>query len=206
MKSNKLLVSFIVVLSIIIIVLIILFGIAVLKGREKLYDKEESNSKVINESVIEFLNPIISDSTQPYYNLLDAYNLTDEEVFKNIIKYLYVNNIYTKEEDKYIFKQSDIKKYAYIYLMKNDFTYISNNTNFTYNSNNKTFISKMDYDMFDEKKVLNKSIDIYEKTESYIYVRYEIEIYDTSKINQKYDITIRNDNNDFMITKIITKQ
>ena len=171
---------------------------------KKPYDKEDSNSKITNELVIEFLDSVVSNSSSPYYNLLESNNLTDEEMFEYIINYLYSKDMYTKENDSYVFKQSDIRKIASTYLMDDNYTYIPTNINFTYNSNNKTFTSKLD-NVLSSSKTSTSSIDIYEKTESYIYVTYELETYGAHKEKYKYDITIENDNNDFKIKKVITK-
>ena len=205
MKNNKLLIGFIVILSTVIVILIILFGIAIMKDREKPYEKEESTSVIVNEKTMDFLSTITSKSGESYYNVIESYNKSDEEVLTSIISYLYANNIYTTKNNKYVFKQSDIKRYAELYLMKEDFNYITTNQDIEYDSKNKEFIIDANYKFLGEEAILFNSIDIYQKTEDTVYVLFDIDgsyINSGEKIKNRYDITIKYNNNDFKIVNI----
>ena len=202
-KTNGFLVFIIITISILIIGLIVLLGLSLTHDRKKPYDKDESTSILVNEGTMNFLDSIVSKNNKPYYNILDLYDKTDEEIFIGLINYLYANNIYTIKDNTYIFKQSDIKKYASMYLMKDEFNYIPINPNIKYESN--TFIIKSDYKFLDEEAILFNSIDIYEKTEDKIYVLYDIDgryVTSNKSINEKYNITIYYNNNNYRIVNI----
>ena len=205
MKNNKLLIFFITVISITTIVLIVLLGIALLRNNKKPYEKEESTSIIVNEKTMDFLSVITSKSGDSYYNIIESYNKSDEEVFTGIINYLYANNIYTTKNNKYVFKQSDINKYAELYLMKEDFNYITTNKDIEYDSKNKEFSIDTNYKFLDEEAILFNSIDIYQKTEDTVYVLFDIDgsyISSGKKIKKRYDITIKYNNDDFKIVNI----
>ena len=201
-RVNRILISIIVFLTIVIIGLVVLLVLTLTNVKEKPFAKEESVDKITNERVIELLSTTTSLSGEDYYNVLEVSNKTDEEIFDTIILYLYANNIYTKENNEYVFKQSDIIKYAKKYIMKENFNYITQNTNFRYDGVNNTFISSMQFEI-NRKAVLLKSIEIYEKSETTAHVIYELEgsyIDDYSRISNKYNITV--DTNDYKIINI----
>ena len=201
-RVNRILISIIVFLTIVIIGLVVLLVLTLTNVKEKPFAKEESVDKITNERVIELLSTTTSLSGEDYYNVLEVSNKTDEEIFDTIILYLYANNIYTKENNEYVFKQSDIIKYAKKYMMKENFNYITQNTNFRYDGVNNTFISSMQFET-NRKAVLLKSIEIYEKSETTAHVIYELEgsyIDDYSRISNKYNITV--DTNDYKIINI----
>lgn len=203
MKNNKFLIVLIAILSMITIVLIILLGITILNKNKNSYDKEESVDNIINEKILSFLEPATSKSGEPYYNILECVDRDDEEIFALVINYLYGNNLYTKTEDGYIFKQSDIIKYARTYMLKDNFDFITRSSNYKYDSKNKTFTSPIYVE--GEKTTLIKSIEIYEKTETNVSARYEIQAsYETSDtiINSKYDILIDISNDEYKIISI----
>ena len=202
-RVNRILISIIVFLTIVIIGLVVLLVLTLTNVKEKPYAKEESVDKITNERVIEFLSTTTSLSGENYYNILETSNKTDEEMFNIVLLYLYANNLYTKENNEYVFNQSDIIKYARKYMMKDNFDYISQNTNIRYDSTNKTFITAIPFETLYRKAILLKSIEIYEKSETTAHVIYELEgsyLDDYSVISNKYNITV--DTTDYKIINI----
>lgn len=202
-RANNLLIVIIVFLTLIIIGLISLLVLTLLNIKEKPYEKEESVDKIVNGNVMTFLSTTTSISGDPYYNVLDAVDKTDEEVFTIAIEYLYANNMYTKVNDEYTFKQSDIINIARKYMMKDEFNYITINPNYRYDVNSKTFITKIP--TLGLKAYILKSMEIYEKTETTASVILEIEgSYDINSIRiwEKYDILVDTKEDNYKITGI----
>lgn len=203
MKDNKFLIGFIVILSMITIVLIILLGITILNKNKNPYDKEKPVDNIINEKIVSFLEPVTSKSGEPYYNILECVDRDDEEIFALVIDYLYNNNLYTKIDNEYVFKQSDIIKYARMYMLKDNFDFITHSSNYKYDSKNKTFTSSTH--AVGEETTLIKSMEIYEKTETTASIRYEIKAsYETidTMINSKYNILIDISDDEYKIIGI----
>lgn len=202
-RANNLLIVIIVFLTLIIIGLISLLVLTLLNIKEKPYEKEESVDKIVNGNVMTFLSTTTSISGDPYYNVLDAVDKTDEEVFTIAIEYLYANNMYTKVNDEYTFKQSDIINIARKYMMKDEFNYITINPNYRYDVNSKTFITKLP--TLGLKAYILKSMEIYEKTETTASVILEIEgSYDINSVRiwEKYDILVDTKEDNYKITGI----
>ena len=202
-RANNLLIVIIVFLTLIIIGLISLLVLTLLNIKEKPYEKEESVDKIVNGNVMSFLSTTTSISGDPYYNVLDAVDKTDEEVFTIAIEYLYANNMYTKVNDEYTFKQSDIINIARKYMMKDEFNYITINPNYRYDVNSKTFITKLP--TLGLKAYILKSMEIYEKTETTASVILEIEgSYDINSVRiwEKYDILVDTKEDNYKITGI----
>ncbi len=202
-RANSLLVIIIVFLTLVIIGLISLLVLTLLNIKEKPYEKEESVDKIVNGNVMSFLSTTTSISGDPYYNVLDAVDKTDEEVFTIAIEYLYANNMYTKVNDEYTFKQSDIINIAKKYMLKDEFNYITINPNYRYDENNKTFITKLP--TLGLKAYILKSMEIYEKTETTASVILEIEgSYDINSVRiwEKYDILVDTKEDNYKITGI----
>ena len=126
--------------------------------------------------------------------------IQDEDAFYMIMQYLYANNIYTKTNDEYIFRQSDVMEYAKKYALKDNFDYISKNPNFRYDSINKTFISKLQFNILGANATLLKSTDIYEKTETTASVIYEVEV--NGVMTLKYNVTLDTSSDDYKILSI----
>lgn len=204
-RANNLLVIIIIFLTLIIIGLISLLVLTLLNIKEKPFEKEESVDKIVNGNVMSFLNTTTSISGDPYYNILDAVDKSDEDVFYLVIQYLYAHNMYTKSDDEYIFKQSDVIEYAKKYALKDNFNYISINPNFRYDSINKTFISKLQFNVLGPKAYLLKSMEIYEKTETTASVILEIEgSYDEEQVRiwEKYNIVVETIEDNYRIISI----
>ncbi len=202
-RANSLLVIIIVFLTLVIIGLISLLVLTLLNIKEKPYEKEESVDKIVNGNVMSFLSTTTSISGDPYYNVLDAVDKTDEEVFTIAIEYLYANNMYTKVNDEYTFKQSDIINIAKKYMLKDEFNYITINPNYRYDENNKTFITKLP--TLGLKAYILKSMEIYEKTETTASVILEIEgSYEIKSVRiwEKYDILVDTKEDNYKITGI----
>ena len=202
-RANNLLIVIIVFLTLIIIGLISLLVLTLLNIKEKPYEKEESVDKIVNGNVMTFLSTTTSISGDPYYNVLDIADKTDEELFTIIIEYLYANNMYTKINDEYNFKQSDIINIARKYMMKDEFNYITINPNYRYDVNSKTFITKIP--TLGLKAYILKSIEIYEKSETTASVILEIEgSYDINSIRiwDKYNIIVDTKEDDYKIIGI----
>ena len=202
-RANSLLVIIIVFLTLVIIGLISLLVLTLLNIKEKPYEKEESVDKIVNGNVMSFLSTTTSISGDSYYNVLDAVDKTDEEVFTIAIEYLYANNMYTKVNDEYTFKQSDIINIAKKYMLKDEFNYITINPNYRYDENNKTFITKLP--TLGLKAYILKSMEIYEKTETTASVILEIEgSYDINSVRiwEKYDILVDTKEDNYKITGI----
>ena len=190
-RANNILIAIIIFLTIVIIGLVTLLMLTLLNIKEKPYEKEEPVDITVNSNVMSFLDTTISKSGDSYYNILEANDKIDEDVFYYIIQYLYDNNIYTKSNDEYSFKQSDIIEYAKKYALKDNFDYISINPNFRYDDITKTFITKLQ--PISPKAYILKSVDIYEKTETTASVILEIEgSYDETGIRiwEKYNIVV----------------
>lgn len=190
-RANNILIAIIIFLTIVIIGLVTLLILTLLNIKEKPYEKEEPVDITVNSNVMSFLDTTISKSGDSYYNILEANDKIDEDVFYYIIQYLYDNNIYTKSNDEYSFKQSDIIEYAKKYALKDNFDYISINPNFRYDDITKTFITKLQ--PISPKAYILKSVDIYEKTETTASVILEIEgSYDETGIRiwEKYNIVV----------------
>ncbi len=202
-RVNKFLIAIIVFLTIVIIGLVTLLVLTLLNIKEKPFEKEEPVDMIINGNVISFLNNVVSLSGDSYYNILDIENKPDEEIFNLTIKYLYANDMYTKNNDEYIFKQSDINSIAKKYMMKEEFNYITTNPSYRYDINNKTFITKQP--ILGLKAYILKSIDIYEKTETTASVIFEVEgSYEVNNlgIREKYNITVQTKENNYKIISI----
>ena len=196
-RANNLLLILIIFLSIVIIGLTALLVLSLLNIKEKPYEKETSVDKIVNEKIIEFLNPVVSVSGNEYYNILDTEGKTDEELFDMAIKYLYLNELYTSNNDEYVFNQLDIVNVAKKYMLKDSFTFIPQNPNYIYNDIDKTIKTKSI--IVDKKAIVLKSSDIYEKTETKVYVMYEVKGYYIDDVdrpfNNKYSLIIENKNN-----------
>ena len=205
-RTNTFLVAIIVFLTIVITGLIILLVITLTNIKEKPFEKEDSVDRIVNGNVLSLLDKAVSISGDPYYNMLESNNKSDEEIFNMVIGYLYANDMYTKREDEYTFKQKDVINIAKKYLMRDNFNYITQNQLFRYDSSNKTFTSKLEFGVLGLRAYLLKSSDIYEKTETSATVIFEIEgsYVDTSeRINGKYNIVIDTQNYKIIsITKI----
>lgn len=205
-RENNILVIVIIFLSIIILGLIVLLGLTLLNIKEKPFEKDTSVDKLVNDKVLEFLNPVVSVSGEMYYNILDSNDKTDEEIFNMAIKYLYLNNLYTTNNNgEYVFNQLDIANIAKKYMMKDTFTYTTQNPNYIYNDIDKTIVTKLINPS--RKAIVLKSSDIYEKTETKVYVIYEIKGYYIDDVdhsfNNKYSVIIENiNNNDFKILDV----
>ena len=202
-RVNKFLIAIIVFLTIVIIGLVTLLVLTLLNIKEKPFEKEEPVDMIINGNVMSFLNNVVSLSGDSYYNILDIENKPDEEIFNLTIKYLYANDMYTKNSDEYIFKQSDINSIAKKYMMKEEFNYITTNPSYRYDINNKAFITKQP--ILGLKAYILKSIDIYEKTETTASVIFEVEgSYEVNNlgIREKYNITVQTKENNYKIISI----
>lgn len=201
-RVNRFLIVIIIFLTLIIIGLITLLLLTLLNFKEK--DTTNSNyiDTTVNENIISFLNTTTSQSGENYYNILES-DISDEAVFSLMIQYLYANNIYKKDNDEYIFKQSDIIKYARMYAMKDNFNYISTNTNFRYDPDKKEFISTLQFGVLGEKAYLLKALNINNNNDTASVVL-EIEgSYEFgTRIYEKYNILIDIEGNEYKIISI----
>lgn len=146
--------------------------------QKKSDDKKESKEKeVTKESIEEFLNPLSSGA--PNYNLLVDYTkLSEEDIFILAIKYLVATNTYKSKNDLYVFSQKDISNLASKYFMKEDFNYITDNSNFTYNKENKTYTSELGFGVFNMFYAeLDRNINNYEINDDEIIVDYSLKFY-----------------------------
>lgn len=190
-RANNILVGIIIFLTLIIIGLVILLVLTLINIKDDSKESINSSDVIINGNIISFLDKTMSVSGDSYYNILNSTGKTDEELFNLIIQYLYLNNMYTKSNDEYIYKQSDIIDIAKKYVMKDNFDYISTNPIFIYDSINKTFKTKLQLDI--PKAYILKSIEIYDKTETNAFVTLEIEgsyVETVTRIWEKYNIVI----------------
>lgn len=140
-------------------------------------DDNDAAKDITKEDIEEFLAPLVSGS--PNYNLLlstDSSDYNDEIIFSSIIQYLLANNKYTKSGDYYLFSQSDIKDIAKKYLIKENFDYISTNSQFKYDSSSKIFSSTLQFGVF------SFDVSVTKKLENYSI--------DGNKINVNYKVTI----------------
>lgn len=145
-------------------------------------DEEDKENEVTEETVTKedienFLLPLVSGN--PNYNLLlptnsDDYN--DEIIFISAIKYLLANNKYSKSNDNYLFKQSDIKDVAKKYLIKDNFDYIPASSQFTYDSSSKTFSSTLQFDIYGFNAVVTKKLANYNVDGNTINANYQVTI------------------------------
>ena len=193
-RANNILIVIIIFLTFVIIGLVTLLALTILNMKDKENKVEvKPVSTITNTKVLDMLDDVVSESGDVYYNLLNITNKTDEELFGIIITYLYSNNIYTKTGNMYYFKQSDIIECAKKYMMKDNFDYITKNVNYKYDSNRKTFSSDLIFMNTKPKALTLRSIEIYNKNESEIYVNYELEgtyTNNNSRISEKYNIVI----------------
>ncbi len=221
----------------IIILAIILLGTLAIGGfvlgikyanKDNIEDKDNSESDdditnngdndaikdITKEDIEEFLSPLVSGS--PNYNLLLSANsseYTDENIFTIIIQYLLANNKYTKSGDNYLFNQSDIKDVAKKYLIKDNFDYITTNSQFKYDSASKTFSSTLQFGVFGFDASVTKSLENYSIDGNKISVDYKVIIAsiqpETGEINTgttySYAITLEKIDNEFKITNVVNK-
>ena len=205
------------------IVIIVLAVLVICLGGYLIYDKlndskepKEDNKTLINnaeeddsikEEIEQFLSPLVGFN--PTYNLLKNYNNnSDESVFSKVITYLVANNEYQKSGDVYTFSQNKIKDIARKYFMRNDFTYITNNSQFTYDSDNKTFSSTLQFGMFETGNKMDKKVKDYIVNNNEITVNYNV-VFETNgysvDYDETYEIIIEKVNNELII-KSITKK
>jgi len=136
-------------------------------------ENDMPETTITKEDIENFLSPLVSG--YPNYNFFVATdNNSDYEIFMKAIKYLIANKKYTLSDDNYIFNQSDIKEFANMYLMKENFDYIPNQENFIYDSASKTVTSSFHYDLFGFRTVVTKEVDNYAVNGNEIIVIYKV--------------------------------
>ena len=175
-------------------------------------DNDVVETSVTKIEIANFLSLAINGD--PHYDLLlvDEENNSDEITFSKLIKFLVANNIYTKEDDIYIFNQNDIKEVARKYLIKDNFDYITTNSQFTYDSSSKTFSSTLQFGLFEgyyafvDKKVEDYSIDgkeinvNYKVTESHLStVNGDI----VKEVTYLYSITLEKTDSELRIINVV---
>ena len=148
MESDKNMKKYLVAIVILVLLVLGLAGYIVYDKMIAKDEKEESNKVVdliTKEEAKAFLDGLVNVTIND--DLLIG--STDEEIFANAIKYLFINNKYTKEGNIWTFKQSDIIDAARKYYGRDNFNYVTNDTNFTYDSEKKTFSSSLEFGLFD---------------------------------------------------------
>lgn len=146
-------------LILIILLIVMVFGLSGYIVYDKVIDKNEDNiveedeksnkkqySVITKEEAEIFLNNLVKDYV--YVDLLISNS--DEEIFLNSIRSLYLNKQYTQSGDYYVFKQKDIKDLARKYYMNENFEYIytSTNSGFEYDSTSQTYRSLLNFGLF----------------------------------------------------------
>ena len=121
-------------------------------------ENEESNVEVSisKEEVEAFLDDLVPDKYVE--NLLISE--TDKEIFNNALRYLVLKEKYTKDGDQFVFLQTDIQDLAYKYYMRDNFDYITDDSNFVYNSSNQTFTSGLYFELFGMSFLTDKTKEI----------------------------------------------
>lgn len=155
-------------LILIILLIIMVFGLSGYIVYDKVIDKNEDNiveedeksnekqySVITKEEAEIFLNNLVKDYV--YVDLLISNS--DEEIFLNSIRSLYLNKQYTQSGDYYVFKQKDIKDLARKYYMNENFEYIytSTNSGFEYDSASQTYRSLLNFGLFSTGPAFEKT-------------------------------------------------
>ncbi len=176
-------------------------------------DDNNTVKDVTKEDIEEFLSPMINES--PSYNLLFPTNSSeynDKNVFQTIISYLLATNKYTKSNDNYVFKQSDIKDVAKKYFMKDNFDYITTNSQYKYDSSSKTFSSTLQFDIFGYDTSVTKEVENFSVDGDKINVNYKVTVAYILPENDvigtgttySYAITLEKTDTDFNIKNVIS--
>ena len=155
-------------LILIILLIVMVFGLSGYIVYDKVIDKNEDNiveedeksnkkqySVITKEEAEIFLNNLVKDYV--YVDLLISNS--DEEIFLNSIRSLYLNKQYTQSGDYYVFKQKDIKDLARKYYMNENFEYIytSTNSGFEYDSTSQTYRSLLNFGLFSTGPAFEKT-------------------------------------------------
>ena len=155
-------------LILIILLIVMAFGLSGYIVYDKVIDKNEDNiveedeksnkkqySVITKEEAEIFLNNLVKDYV--YVDLLISNS--DEEIFLNSIRSLYLNKQYTQSGDYYVFKQKDIKDLARKYYMNENFEYIytSTNSGFEYDSTSQTYRSLLNFGLFSTGPAFEKT-------------------------------------------------
>ena len=137
------------------------------ENKDKKESVTEQKNNITKEEVNSFLKGMALNSGNVtlflFNNLDDSEYLsnTDEHVFFNSISYLVFSNKYVKNGDLYVFNEGDIRDLARIYYMKDNFQYITTDSNFVYDSANKTFSSKLDFGLsYIGPNIIERTADI----------------------------------------------
>ena len=149
MESDKSVKKYVVTIVVLVLLVLGLAGYIVYDKMIAKDEKEESNKVVdliTKEEAKAFLDGLVNETVSD--DLLVG--STDEEIFANAIKYLFINNKFTKEENIWIFKQSDINDAARKYYNRENFSYVTDDVNFSYDSEKKTFSSALEFGLFDD--------------------------------------------------------
>lgn len=99
---------------------------------------------ITKEEAEAFLNDLVP--TNVPLDLLIAE--TDEDIFFTSIRYLILNKKDTKDGERFVFKNSDIKDLAYKYYMRDNYDFITKDDRFVYDSSNQTYSSALDWGLF----------------------------------------------------------
>ncbi len=174
-------------------------------------ENEETETPITKEEIESFLS--LSVNGKPYYNLFELINNgdIDDSIFINTIRYLIVNDRYTKSNDNYVFKQSDVKEVARKYLMKDNFDYIPTYETFVYNSENQTFSVNFQGGPFGSDFTVAKEIQDYIVNGNKINVNYNITIFGkdpvtgafTGGTTYSYAINIEKNDNELRIVNVV---
>lgn len=175
-------------------------------------ENDETETPITKIEIENFLSLSVNGS--PYYNLFELINNgnIDDSIFINTIKYLIVNDKYTKSGDTYIFNQSDIKEVARKYLMKDNFDYIPTYEIFVYNSSNQTFSVNFQASIFGSDFTVAKEIQDYIVNGNKINVNYNITIFGKDPVTGEfiggttysYAITIEKIDNELRIVNVVS--
>ena len=148
MESNKSVKKYIIAIVVLILLVLGLTGYIVydkIIAKDNTEEDEKIAELITKDEAKTFLDGLVNETVNDDLLIVS----TDEEIFANAIKYLFLNNKYTKEEDLFIFKQNDIIDIARKYYNNDNYSYITNDVNFTYNSENKTFSSALEFGLFE---------------------------------------------------------
>jgi hypothetical protein len=123
--------------------------------------KEESDESIVFDPISEeeaeaFLNDLVPTNVPD--DFLVAEN--DSAVFWNIIKYLYLNNQYTKDGNLFVFDKDVMQNRAYTYYGKDSFDYIDSRHGFSCDDSKHTCSSPMGYELFGMTNPFEKKREI----------------------------------------------